>query len=673
MKSFFARGASTLACCLLISAAAFGQDRPVKQNSAFNPNAISSFNSYTTGAVIKIKSASIASDGTITARFTLTDSAGAGLDVNGVFTAGTETLRFVAAYIPNGQTQYVAYTTTVLKSSTNSNPSQTQASTDSGGTFTLIDAPTGTYTYTFKTKAPANFDATATHSIGAQVERDLSAYGDTTNWASDDVFNFVPNGSPVTNVRDVVNEASCNNCHNPLSAHGGARFKIAYCVLCHTPQSTNPDSGNTVDMKVFIHKLHMGSSLPSVIAGTPYYIYHRGATVDFSTVVFPQDIRNCTTCHAAGPKQANNWNLNPTRATCGSCHDDVNFATGQNHPLVQVDDTQCASCHSSTMHTEFDATIPGAHTVPNNSTQLSGVVVKIVSVANGTPGSNPTVTFSVVDKSGNPIDIKKLTTLRLIMGGANVDYGTGPGGIRVSESPAATATGGAAGVWMYTMTNKIPAAATGSYTISIQAANNVTLLPGTSQATAATDSAMPNEFYFSVDKSPVTPRRVVVATANCAKCHQNLAFVHGGSRPSTLECPICHNPTLTDGTSKDSVSMATQIHSIHRGENLSNPYVLGTTNYQEVRFPGDLRDCNTCHVGQSYQPDNVGAQATVDMTGQFGLSAVGPIAAACRGCHDDKATASHALGNTTSLGEACVVCHGIGAQFAVDTVHVHTH
>jgi OmcA/MtrC family decaheme c-type cytochrome len=669
MKSNLARAALALACLFLI-AAAVAQDRPAKQNPAFNPAAApaNGFDSFTTGVVIKLKSAAIAQDGTITARFTLTDSNGNGLDYTGALTAGPVSLAFVAAYIPNGQAQYVAYTTTVDNSITNKNPPQVQAGTDSGGTYSLVDPASGTYDYTFKTKAPAGFDVTATHSIGAQASRNLSSYGYATAFTSDDVFTFVPNGSKVTNVRDVVTESACNNCHNPLSAHGGPRTEIKYCVLCHTPQSTNPDSLNTVDLKVFIHKIHMGSSLPSVQAGTPYYVEHRGSRVDFSTVVFPQDVRNCTTCHVPGATtQADNWKLNPTRATCGSCHDDVNFATGQNHVEVQVDDTQCKTCHTSTAHLDFDASIPGAHVVPNNSTSMPGVVVKIMKVDNGTAGSAPTVTFSVFDKSGNPYnDLSKFATARLVLGGPNTDYQTGPGGIRVTES--VTAVQGTNGVFMYQMTNKIPAAATGSYTISIEAANNVTLLPGTTQATPAVDGAIPFEFYFSVDKSPMFPRRVVVATANCAKCHQNLEFVHGGTRPATQECTICHNPTLTDGTSKDSVSMATQIHSIHRGENLTNPYVLGTRNYQDLRFPGDLRDCNTCHAGQSYQVDNVGAQAMVATPGQF-LPLTGPVAAACQGCHDDKATAAHALANTNSLGEACVVCHGIGAQFAVDTVH----
>ncbi|HEY2014847.1 MAG TPA: hypothetical protein VGH38_15170, partial [Bryobacteraceae bacterium] len=224
------------------------------------------------------------------------------------------------------------------------------------------------------------------------------------------------------------------------------------------------------------------------------------------------------------------------------------------------------------------------------------------------------------------------------------------------------------GIYTYTMTNKIPATATGSYTVSIEARNSVTLLPGTTKATAATDAAKPVEYYFTVDNSPVVARRQVVSTEKCAACHVDLSFVHGGTRAEAMECTLCHNPTLTDGTSKQSVNMAWQIHSIHRGENLANPYVLGTTNYQEVKFPGDLRDCSTCHLKGTYMVENVGAQAPVASDGGFTKTTM-PIAAACQGCHDDKATASHALANTTALGESCAACHSAGEEFSVDRVH----
>jgi OmcA/MtrC family decaheme c-type cytochrome len=166
----------------------------------------------------------------------------------------------------------------------------------------------------------------------------------------------------------------------------------------------------------------------------------------------------------------------------------------------------------------------------------------------------------------------------------------------------------------------------------------------------------------------VAARRQVVATEKCAACHVDLSFVHGGTRNATQECTICHNPSLADGTSGQSVNMATQIHSIHRGENLANPYVLGTTNYQEVKFPGDLRNCNTCHVGNSYFVENVGAKALVASPGGF-TKTTPPISAACQGCHDDIATASHALANTTVLGESCAACHSASSEFSVDRVH----
>ena len=103
--------------------------------------------------------------------------------------------------------------------------------------------------------------------------------------------------------------------------------------MCHTPQTTDPNSGNTVDFKVMIHKIHMGSQLPSVMAGTPYQMGNPATRDDWSTVVFPADPRRCEACHdpKSGAAQANAYLTNPNRAACGACHDDVNFATGQNH------------------------------------------------------------------------------------------------------------------------------------------------------------------------------------------------------------------------------------------------------------------------------------------------------------------------------------------------------
>ena len=227
------------------------------------------------GLVFTIQSAQIASDGTISTVFTITDPKGVPLDRDGIVTPGAVSTSFIAAYIPANQSQYVAYTTRSASGAVV--PSTQQAASDSGGTYTRL--ADGQYRYTFATKAPSGFPATVTHTIGIYGNRNLSEFDLGTNYAST-TFNFVPNGSAVTTVHDVIRTSSCNKCHDQLSFHGGSRRGMEMCNLCHTPQTLDPDTGNTVDLKVMIHKIHMGSQLPSVQAGTPYRIIGNQGSVN---------------------------------------------------------------------------------------------------------------------------------------------------------------------------------------------------------------------------------------------------------------------------------------------------------------------------------------------------------------------------------------------------------
>ena len=63
------------------------------------------------GLVVKILSANIAADRTISAVYTVTDPQGLPLDAAGINTPGPLTIRLIAASIPKGQDQYVSYTT----------------------------------------------------------------------------------------------------------------------------------------------------------------------------------------------------------------------------------------------------------------------------------------------------------------------------------------------------------------------------------------------------------------------------------------------------------------------------------------------------------------------------------------------------------------------------------
>ncbi|MBV8905701.1 MAG: OmcA/MtrC family decaheme c-type cytochrome, partial [Acidobacteriia bacterium] len=298
------------------------------------------------GLSIKINSASVASDGTITAVYTITDPNGLPLNAAGGTTPGTVSLSYVAAVLPNNQQDYTAYATHAASGKALASTQQPGA--DTGGTVTQTGP--GQYQYVFHTKAPSAFDATATHTIGIYGSRNLTAYNLGTNYASA-TFNFVPNGAKVTHVHDIIETASCNGCHDQLSAHGGSRRGLNMCVLCHQPQLFDPNDGKSLDAKVFFHKIHMGASLPSVQAGGTYAVTNAFGTFDYSRVVYPADPadpRRCTTCHSqtTGAAQGTAYLSNPSRAACGSCHDNVNFATGGNHPGgIQPDDSQCANCH----------------------------------------------------------------------------------------------------------------------------------------------------------------------------------------------------------------------------------------------------------------------------------------------------------------------------------------
>ena len=628
------------------------------------------------GVKVKITTASIAADGTIKARVTITDPKGMPLDRDGITTPGPVSMSLIAAYIPAGQTKYYSYTTTTLKASSpgNTNAPQIQAANDSGGTWTKN--ADGDYTYTFKTKAPTTFDPKVTHAIGVSANRNLSEFIEQDEWArvANDVYTFVPDGSAVKTVRDVVPTAVCNQCHDPLIGHGGSRLTTELCILCHTPQTVNPDTLHSQDMSVLIHKIHMGKNLPSVKAGTPYRIWHRGAWSDFSDVGFPSgadELKTCTVCHQKGT-QADIYLTAPSRTGCGSCHDNVNFATGAGHVnLPQASDNQCANCHKPQGETEYDASIKGAHMVATRSTQLAGVTFNISKVDNAKPGQKISVTFSVQGKDGNSMDITKFGLLNLVLTGSTADYN----GYVSEDVRKATPSGRE---YVYTFNTPLPAGAAGSYAVGIEGYNNITINPNTVNSAVVRDAGFNKVFYFGINGAKAAPRRQVISQALCNGCHERTMF-HGGIRQSVEYCVLCHNPTVTDisvrkqGDIPESINFKTMIHKIHTGSELTTDFtVIGhggsVNNYNDVGYVGDRRDCERCHLPGTYDlplPDGLIDQTTP----RDYLKVQGPATAACLSCHTTKAAASHALTMTSSLGEACDACHGPNGDASVAKAH----
>jgi OmcA/MtrC family decaheme c-type cytochrome len=670
------------------------------------------------GLFFSIVSAKITSAGVISVDYKIFDTGltGLPLDQAGVLTPGAVSPHFIAAYIPKGQEQYTDYNVSTVSAVTGG-ATGTQAGGDSGGTTTTV--ATGEYIYTFKTTAPAGFDPTLTNRVAVYGSRTLTAY-DLGTYDATATFDFVPAGGTPT-PRDVVRDADCNACHSSLSFHGGSRVGVALCVMCHQPQTVDPNTGESLDMKVFIHKIHMGASLPSVSIGKQaYQIYGHGGYSAFSTVVYPAnpgDPRNCAgSCHNPknGAAQTSAWMKEPTRAACGSCHDDVNFATGtlkftgDTNPthLPQIDDSQCAGCHIPQGELPFDASIIGAHTVADQAPGIAGLNFTLTKVTNGTPGKAPTVTFTVRDNKGNGVPMSTFIansgSLSLSMTGPTTDYGNVSFGSDTTATPGyvtETATGSTCtsdGTCTYTFTHLVPATAKGTYAIGIEGRLSTTLLPGTTQAVTTSYAGTNQVIYFSVDGSPVTPRRTVVAMANCNNCHTYLE-VHGSLRNNVTYCPICHNPANTDFTTRPTatvaadkaapnqgINFALMIHSIHTGSKWAAAglsFVIvghgGSHNdFSNVLYPamlngsvGDTANCNMCHTGGSQDVLPEGKNNVVSPANL--LSPAGATTSACTACHFDVPTMAHAVINTDPrFGESCSVCHGSGAAYDATAVHV---
>jgi len=420
-----------------------------------------------------------------------------------------------------------------------------------------------------------------------------------------------------------------------------------------------------------------------VEAGTPYIIIGNSQSVhDFSDVVFPQDIRNCVRCHTPEATQSNVWYTFPSRAACASCHDNIDWVTGANHPAgPQADDSACASCHVPQGGREYDASIMGAHTVPYRSTQLKGLNSEIVSVTGATPGGMPTVVFKIFEDDGTPVTPASFTTssgssnLNILMGGPTTDYAINP--VR-QRADGATFDGTTA---TFTFTTAIPANATGTWAFSIEARRDVNFTYPPPEGNPVREGALNVVHYENLSGGTPEPRRKVVDLALCNTCHDQLVL-HGGQRFNTEECVLCHNPNASDAANRpadqapvESIDFKRMIHRIHTGEDLTQDFTIYGRNasvntFNHVRFPGDRRDCTTCHLEDTQQvlatlpPGRLDTQTPRDW-----YTPQRPTAAACLGCHDSQAAAAHAFVNTAPFGEACAACHGPNAEFSVDKVH----
>ncbi len=622
------------------------------------------------GLEASIEEIEVGDDGSVAVVLSVSDDFGQPLDRNGIQTAGRVSANFLLGVVPQGESHYRSYITRIQTSPITGDTAE-QPTSETNGAWTELEP--GLYRYVFAATLPADHDPDATHTVGVYLRRELEEF-DLGRPAANVTAHFTPSGAEPESIRDVVRTEACNACHDPLAEHGGPRREMDLCVMCHYPGVIDPDTGNSVDMAVMTHKIHMGANLPSVQAGQPYQIIgFRQSVHDYSKALFPQDIRNCEACHDGAAAQHELFLNNPTREACGSCHDDVDFATGEGHVnLPQISDNLCANCHFPEGELEFDASILGAHTVPSKSRQLAGINIDILEVENAGPGQNPTVHFNLTNNAGDLIPPSSLPFFNLLIAGPNSDYNF-LSSERAVEGSVETADG-----FAYTFNTPLPEDAAGSYTAGAEAFRNVPLNAGTTIEFSHRETAENPTLAFSVDGGAPNARRLSVSDEKCEACHQNLAL-HGSIRHNTDYCAMCHQPAADDSPFRTadqlparSIDFKFMIHRIHMGEELTRDYTLigfmgFAANYNGVVYPGDLRNCEACHVNESYNTPSAGVEDTVDPYEFF--SPLPADTASCLGCHDTRDAAAHAFVNISPFGESCGSCHGPDAEFSVERVH----
>ena len=549
-----------------------------------------------------------------------------------------------------------------------------------------------------------NPDPTVTRPVGNITADMVSAVATVTP------FIDTPAGYPS---KEVVTTAACNACHNPLAIHGGGRREIKFCQVCHNPKINTPAGPGGLDLVNLVHKIHISDNVIEWTAP----VSGEEEIFDFSEVTFPQDPRNCTTCHQGGV-DSDNWKTTPTIEACGACHGVDIFLPGGSHPGgSQTNSSGCALCHQA------DTGFAGIPSIPNS-----------MATEESTP-NNPQLPTGVADIQyfidGATVDNDNVATVTFRITADNVALKLipwPPAGFNAGTSPSfllawALPQDGISAPRDYNNLNspQNPSGSTGngagqppSVSLSdliadnlVTTADNVTFqavlsdtpypagarmravaLQGEMEQNTGTDDVgrtAPSK-VFAIDSSNSNPaRRQVVDSNGCLECHERLEL-HGGNRVNNVQvCVFCHNPNLSSSgrTSTSNVNVppslgtdplawpeATNdikelIHGIHAATDRPYEFIRNRGggryyNWSEVTFPGNLADCQKCHLEGTYNvaPDDslwtterittgnaaetlddiIGARSTVPNMTDLVNS---PTASACFYCHDDGTSESH--------------------------------
>jgi OmcA/MtrC family decaheme c-type cytochrome len=526
----------------------------------------------------------------------------------------------------------------------------------------LVQNAPGEYTYTFlETIDEAITNDGADETLNQQVSMRIRGFFNYN--AVNDIYQItgLPAASTVaTEVADPVNELvstdACETCHGPRIGnvgHGGGYNKVEYCRNCHTA-ANGTRATNGTDLVTMIHQIHAAVDHTNGGADPGH---------DWTHVTYPQDVNNCEKCHQGD--DADIWKMKPTIEACGSCHWDVDFTTGMNHPAGIQQNDDCQTCHepntlpidvshaseNSTPHNPLVELGASTITYEINSVTVDGMGVPTVNFSiyeDGTPFTGLDTTFPPTGYTGSP---NFRLAYALPQDGIDEpadwnnlgEFKSQPISIGMDDVAANSDISDAGGGTYDAVLNGVafPANAT----------MRAVAIDGYFTQTSTSLSRHAPSVVMAVDGD--VERRAIIDFNGCLDCHERLEL-HGGNRviapetalESVAVCVTCHNPNLSSSGNtfdiadymanpgdynsssdatvanygddpfawpEDAQNFKELVHGIHGSDVRQTPYehvrIRGGNAYSydwsHVTFPGDASNCSKCHLDESYLPEEI--------------------------------------------------------------------
>lgn len=644
-------------------------------------------------------------------------------DQNGRALVGITDVRTTLAKLILDEDNYTSDWSSYLRKATDidsvQHPDVSNVSLPTADKGELIDNMDGSYHYTFAANVLSSTDPISgeaivwqealTHRIGLEVRK-------SDNYpVANSTFDWVPAGGDISESRQIVAIESCNSCHTELTFHGGNRIDTDNCVTCHNPDANDPISGESLDLKVMAHKIHQGIDLPTLAeAGNQYSLFTRNGeketvfaendgiwvlnnkgTID--GINYPQDIRNCTGCHAddadlvTNPdlqgvitSEGGNWKSMPTVATCSSCHDNIAFSeamltakpNSEKHIMFPAENDTCLSCHGE----GAGMSVENVHTLAALGKKSAGIDYGVKFEVTDLTASSATA-YDVhvrVTKDGEGISLtdeflQYKNSVRLLM---NWDNGAGfethvakntPNSFELDKNPlcqAGSTTGDIICQWDTALDVNINngdpltsgdiLATFISSGVCVDSRNElVNCADNNALEKISTPSTVINNFFdaATLTYNPDFEVKFGANFSKCESCHEQVIQHDSRRSDDPSQCKACHNANRFTRSPADSPrtggssDLKFEVHKIH-----SNFRFVGAENDFDMVgrnefYSAPISDCAQCHdesqidlpLAQNNRASITRAPTTSLSDGnnlvRDGAVYTSPIALVCTSCH----------------------------------------